>query len=173
MNPGKPLPGEYLEYFDTYISLVTESNVMDALEGQVSVVRAAINGMPADQFEVLHAPYTWTLKQVIGHCIDTERVFAYRAARFAAGDEVSLPGFDQDSWVANTDYNACEMGDLVDELDAARNSSLYLLRRQSEESWLRGGLADGKRMTVRAAAYAMAGHIRYHLSIIKKRVADV
>ncbi|MEL7499685.1 MAG: DinB family protein [Planctomycetota bacterium] len=171
VEPGRPLADEYLDYFETYISLVPESDILNQLDSQTSDMSAMRAAVPADQEQVLHAPYTWTIKQVVGHCIDTERVFAYRAARFAAGDKTSLPGFDQDTFVANTDYNACELGSLVDELVETRKSNLSLFRRQNNESWMRGGSADGKKMTVRAAAYVMVGHIRYHWAIVRKRLS--
>lgn len=172
MIPGRPMAEEYLDYFDTYISLVPDEDILLAMRQQVDVIREVATTIPADQLDVLHAPYTWTIKQVFGHCIDTERVFSYRAARFAAGDQTALPGFDQDAYVAKTDYNASEFSDLVDELVAVRESTIYLLNRQNHETWLRGGLADGKKMTVRAAAYSMVGHIRYHLKIVRDRLAS-
>lgn len=173
MIPGRPIVGEYLDYFDTYISLVPEDDILAVMQDQIGMLREATSRFPADQLEVLHEPYTWTIKQVLGHCIDTERVFAYRAARFAANDDTSLPGFDQDEFVANTDYNAVEFGDLVEEMVAVRQSTLCLLKRQSQETWLRGGVADGKKMTVRAAAYTMAGHLRYHFQIVQQRLQAV
>ena len=170
VNPGRPEPGEYVEYFDTYISLVQEENIFDALEQQIETLNEFVSRVPADQLAVLHAPYTWTIKQVFGHCVDTERVFGYRAGRFAAADTASLPGFDQDEFVAHTDYDSVELAKLNEELVALRQSNLLMLQRQSETSWLRSGVADGKSMTVRAAAYILVGHVRYHLNIVAKRL---
>ena len=169
-NSGRPQPGEYLAYFDTYISLVDETEILPALESQLEALQTFTKSIPAEQLDVLHAPYTWTIKQVYGHCIDTERIFGYRAARFAAGDQTSLPGFDQDVYVEQTDYPSVSIDDLLEELLATRQSNLFLLRRQSKETWLRAGVADGKNMTVRAAAYVLVGHIRHHLRIVQQRL---
>lgn len=101
---GCPDPAEYLEYFETYISLVGAGDIAEILESQISYVRRVLDPLSPEQVECVHPPYTWTIKQVVGHCLDTERVFGYRACRFAAADSTALPGFDQDAFVANTDY---------------------------------------------------------------------
>lgn len=168
---GRPQPGEYLDYFETYISFVPEEDIVSTAKAQIADIEALLDEVPDDQQLVLHAPYTWTIKQVVGHCIDTERIFAYRFARFAAGDTESLPGFDQDAYVANTDYNAIELASLIEELATTRRSNVQLMARQTPETMLRTGVADGKNMTVRAAAYVMVGHIRYHWKIMRNRLA--
>lgn len=172
-NPfGRPHPEEYLDYFEAYISLVGNGNIIEILESQVSTIRETLNSISTEQAELVHAPYSWTIKQVVGHCVDTERIFGYRASRFAAADETPLPGFDQDAFVNNTDYENVSLPDLTDELLYLRQASVSLFRRQSPESWLRKGRGDGKLMSVRAAAYVMAGHINHHFGIIQERLAE-
>ena len=170
IKPGRPESGEYLAYFDTYISLVQETDILAALDDQIPVIQRLVDRIPSSQLDQLHDPYTWTIPQVIGHCIDTERIFGCRICRFAAGDATPLPGFDQDQYVADTDYQSAAFPDLINELIANRQANLLMLRRQDESSWLRAGVADGKNMTVRAAAYVLVGHIRHHLKIIAKRI---
>ncbi|MFT7631177.1 MAG: hypothetical protein ACI87E_002213 [Mariniblastus sp.] len=169
--PDRPSPQEYLDYFEAYISLVGEGNIIEILESQVSTIRAELDELDAESASVLHPPYTWTIKQVIGHCVDTERIFGYRACRFAAADGTALPGFDQDAFVNNTDYTRVDLPDLIDELEYLRRGNVAMFKRQTPESWLRQGAGDGKSMSVRAAAYIMAGHITHHLKIIQERLA--
>lgn len=170
-DPGRPIAGEYLDYFDAYISLVGDGSILEILEKQISMIPASMAAVPDDQIDCLHQPYTWTIKQVIGHCIDTERIFGYRACRFAAGDSTPVPGFDQDTYVDNTDYQDVTLGELTNELVLVRQANLAMLQRQTPETWMCNGTADGKNMTVRAAAYVMAGHILHHFKIIEARLA--
>lgn len=167
----RPQPGEYLDYFETYISLVGDGLIFDILAEQPQRLRQTLDGASPGDLKTLHSPYTWTIPQVVGHCLDTERVFGYRAACFAAGDQTSLPGFDQDAWVAKTNYQDCDLAALVDEFTDLRRSNLAMLKRQTAESWMRAGIADGKQLSVRAAAYIMAGHVIYHRQIVEKRLA--
>ncbi|MFK7768248.1 MAG: DinB family protein [Mariniblastus sp.] len=170
IEPGRPEKSEYLEYYETYLSKVDGDEILPLLESQIGDFRAVFDAIPADQIDVLHAPYTWTIKQVVGHCVDTERVFGYRAGRFAAGDETPLPGFDQDLYVEQTDYSLVTLADLTGELEHLRRGNIAMLKRQNANSWMRKGLGDGKAMTVRAAAFIMVGHINHHLEIVKKRL---
>lgn len=170
-QPGRPHPEEYLDYFEAYISLVGDGDIVAILDSQVAIFRETLDSITTEQAELVHAPYTWTIKQVVGHCVDTERIFGYRACRFAAADATSLPGFDQDAFVSNTDYDHVSLPDLTDELVSLRNGNVSLFRRQSRESWLRQGTGDGKLMSVRATAYIMAGHINHHFGIIEERLA--
>ncbi len=170
VNPQRPHPGEYLDYFEAYISLVGDGNVLDLLAQQPNLIRTKLESLTEEQAQALHAPYTWTIKQVIGHCVDTERIFGYRACRFAANDSTSLPGFDQDAFVDNTDYTIVPLVDLINELDYLRRGNVAMFNRQTPDSWLRQGSGDGKNMSVRAAAYIMVGHITHHLRIIEDRL---
>ena len=134
-------------------------------------LRTLLSAADPAELDKLHAPYTWTIKQVLGHLIDTERVFGYRAARFATGDDTPLPGFDQDQFVANMDYSAVPFSRLLDELDYLRKGHLLMFSRFDGACWTQMGQADGKQMSTRAAAYIMAGHIRHHQRIVEKRLA--
>lgn len=170
-EPGRPESSEYLAYFDTYISLVPETEIGSVLSEQAQQLRDLLSPIDEDEANKLHAPYTWSLKQVIGHCNDTERIFAYRACCFASGEQQSLPGFDQDAYVAEVDYTALSMDQLLNEFESLRLSSLWMFQRFSDSAWARSGTADGKLLSVRAAAYIMAGHIRHHLRIMESRLA--
>lgn len=166
---NRPAPSEYAPYFESYISLVPESDVIEVLRDQLSEVPAVMHQFDASALESLQGPYTWTPKQVLGHCIDTERVMGYRTAAVAGSDDADLPGFDQDEFVTNADYNSVSCDDLLDEFKACRESHILLLKRTPESAWVRSGKADGKPISLRALAFLMAGHVRHHLAILQDR----
>lgn len=167
---GVPAVGEYPPFMGNYIQLVHESNVLDALEQQSQRFREFIETVPANQLHVLHAPYTWTIAEVLGHCNDTERVFSYRAMRIAAGDKTPLPGFDENMMVAAFDYGVCDLNDLVDEWAHLRRSNIHLFSRLAAKQWKEIGEANGTPCSTRALAYAIIGHLRHHANILQKRL---
>ena len=167
---ASPAPSEYDPYYEPYLSLVTEPDVLGALDDQLAEVDRVLGGVPEAEADAVHEPYTWTVKQVVGHCIDNERVFGYRAARYAAGDATPLPGYDQDAYVAGSDYAAPTLADLVAELGDLRRGNARMLRRLPAAAWHRRGPADGRDMSVRAVAHLLVGHLRHHLNILAKRL---
>lgn len=170
-NVERPAPGEYAPYFETYLKHVSDEHIFQALEDQIEELRAVLAGVSEEEASVLHGPYTWTIKQVVGHMIDTEAIFAYRARCFAAQEKTSLPGFEQDDYVANSDYTSVPLSVLLDELIYHRNAFLCFCQRLRPEEWMQTGNADNKPMSVRAIAYIQLGHVRHHLAIVKKRLA--
>ena len=110
------------------------------------------------------------MQQVLGHCIDNERVFGHRAARFAANDETPQPGYDQDAAVAAFDYTGVSLPDLLAEFTALRRSHDLFFARLSPRQWSATGLADGRPMSVRAVAYLQVGHLRHHVAILRERI---
>jgi len=169
--PNRPEATEYSEYFETYISLVDDTNILEALAAQTTELQEFFSSVAASELEVLHEPYTWTLKQVLGHCIDTERVLGYRANCIAVSDGDNLPGFDQDLFVANVDYSSVPIDELVEEFAVCRRSHELMFGRFSELNWSQSGTANNSVISVRSLAYLMVGHVRYHLKIVRDRVA--
>lgn len=167
----RPDDGEYGEYYQTYTKLVDRTDIVPTMEDQITEFRSVLDSIDEDTSQIVHAPYSWTIRQAVGHLIDAERVFAYRALRFAAADETPLPGFEQNSYIDNLDYTQVLLSELVDELEQVRRSNIGLFKRLPAEAWNRSGTADGKSMSVRAAAFILVGHISHHLNIIKHRVA--
>lgn len=167
---GPPATDEHHEYYGTYIRLVPQGDLIEILEKQIADFRKVLDSVSDNDASRLHAPYTWTIKQVIGHLIDCERIFGNRMHRFASGDDQPLPGMDQNPYVANNDYDSPTLGTLVDELEYCRRANVLLLRRIKPESWSYRGNADGNPISVRAIAYILAGHITYHLEIVRKRL---
>lgn len=167
---GYPSASEHPPFMGNYIRLVHEANVFDAMEQQLHRFREFVESIPANQLHVLHAPYTWTIAEVLGHCNDTERVFSYRAMRIAAGDKTALPGFDENMLVAAFDYAVCDLTDLIDEWAHLRRSNIHLFARFAPKQWKEIGIANGTPCSTRALAYAIVGHVRHHANILQKRV---
>ena len=116
-----------------------------------------------------YAPGKWSINEVLGHVIDSERIFAVRALRFARADAAPLPGFEQDDYVRSASFDSCSLADLAAELEAVRRSTVFLVRHLSEEAWMRSGIADNAEVSVRALAYIIAGHELHHREILRSR----
>jgi hypothetical protein len=167
----RPSPTEYAPYFEKYLALVSESDIGPALEKQLAETVPFFRAIPESQAGVLHAPYTWTIKEVLGHLVDAERIFVYLALRFARGDKTPLPAFDENAYVPAAEFNRRTLSSLVDEYEAARRSHACFFSGLSEAAWLRVGEANGTNMSVRAIAFTLVGHVRHHMAIVKKRLA--
>ncbi len=166
----RPHPDEYFEYYHNYISQVPAGDLLVLLERQIHDLRSVFDSVSEQQALMVHPPYTWSLKQVVGHLIDGERIFAFRLHHFASGDVQPLPGMDQDPYVANQDYVGPSLKALVDELIFCRQANVLLMRRLKPESWDRRGIASDHPITVRALAYILVGHINHHMKIVRKRL---
>lgn len=165
----RPDAGEYADFYAGYISGVPDGDLLELLSLQQEEVAASLAGVPEAKGNFAYAPGKWSLKDVLGHIADGERVFSYRALRIARGDEIPLPGFDENAWVPNAGAGARTMKDLLDELTAVRASTLALLGHLPAEATTRRGTASGKTISVRALAWIIAGHERHHLQIIRER----
>jgi uncharacterized damage-inducible protein DinB len=165
---AKPQPGEYAPYTIAYISLVTTTDVIGLLEQLKESTYELFSDMSEEKAMYAYAEGKWTLKQVLGHMVDTERTFAYRAFAFSR-DNVELPGFDQDVYIANTDFNSRSIKDLANEFRATRESNIYMFKALTEEQLMRKGVASNNPVSVRALVYMVAGHELHHLNIIKEK----
>ena len=166
----QPKVEEYAPYYGQYIDLVSEGDVRVLLEQQIAQFSDVLGAIPEEQANVLHAPYTWTIKQVVGHMIDVEKVFGYRAHRFACNDLRPILGMEQNEFVDNLEYSESFLSDLAVELKCTRRSNSLFFKRIPDTAWNRMGTADGNSMSVRAIAYILVGHITHHLEIIKQRL---
>ena len=164
-----PQADEFDPYFAGYISRVS-GDALYILDEQRTVIRNSLTSIDEPQACILHEPYTWTIKQVVGHLIDVERIFGCRALRFAVRDPQPLPGMDQDLYVERLNYEDVTLIALAEELDGLRQSHVQLFRRVPQETWDYRGIADGQEMSVRAIAYVMAGHVIHHLTIVNQRI---
>src|SRR3569833_799719 len=148
----KPQPGEYAPFANTYVSLVHTTDVLELMESLKDSTYKLFSTMTEQQAMHTYAEGKWTLKQMLGHMIDTERTFAYRAFVFSRNC-IELPGFDQDIYVANTDFNARSVKDLAEEFKAVRAANLFLFRSFTDEQLMRKGVASGSPVSVRALMY--------------------
>lgn len=165
----RPQPNQYPVFAGTYVNMVPEgADVMQLLTDSLTDTYAFFTALPADKHLYAYAEGKWTIKEVLGHIIDTERVFAFRAFCFSR-EQIVLPGFDQDTYVDNTDYNSRSLAELAEEFKVTRQSNLYVFRNLTEEQLNRSGTASGNYLTVRALLYMTAGHELHHLRILKER----
>jgi len=165
----RPDPAEFAPNYAGYISKVPDGDLVRGLEEQHEQTMALLSGVPEAKGSFAYAPGKWTLKEVIGHLTDAERVFSYRALRIARGDTMPLPGFVEKAWVPNAGSNARTLADLLGELRVVRASTLALLRHLPPESVTRVGTASDRPVSVRALAWIIAGHERHTLGIIRER----
>lgn len=166
----RPEPTEYFEYFETYISKFTPDDFWAEFDGQPARIESLLGSLPTGEDSILHEPYTWNLKQVVGHLIDTEKIFATRLLRIAVGDTTPNPDFEQNSYVDGLDYEDVSMADLIEEFAALRKSNGLMLRRFGDEQLARSGTASGRELSARAIPFLMGGHVNYHMEIMEKRL---
>lgn len=167
----RPSTTEYARYYDKYIALVPEDDILSALEAQLGDMLALLRGVPESQGNVRHPPHTWSIKEVVNHLADAERVMGYRALRFARGDTTPLPGFEENDYARTAESDRRPLSELVSELEAVRRSHLALFRGLSESAWSRSGVANDNRVSVRALAYIIVGHSRHHTAILRQRLS--
>lgn len=174
MSTTRPAEGDFLPYAAGYINLIPhDANPLELLRSQPAEIHAVFAGLREDQMVKGYAPGKWTLKEMLLHQIDSERVFAYRAMRFARADGQNLPGFEQDDYVANSAANDRTVSSLLAEYDATRAATVALFESFTEEQLNRRGTANGGPATVRALLYMVPGHERHHLNIIRERYLPV
>jgi hypothetical protein len=167
----RPESTEYAPYYEKYITLVPENDILDVMRRAPDSDLGFLAGVPESEASVCHPPYTWTTKQVVGHLTDSERVFGYRALRFARGDHAPLPGFDENAYARAIRLDDIPLRELVAEFANLRRSHLAFFKHLSEEAWHRRGIANGAEVSVRALAFILIGHERHHASILRKRLS--
>lgn len=167
--PALPLKSEYHEYYQQYVSLVKHSNILTAFLAQLDDTMSLLHTISASQALHRYAPGKWSIKEVMSHITDTERVFTYRALSFARSDESSLPSFDQDLWIKTCGADARTWGSLKEEYELARRSTIAMFSSFDAAAWSRSGVASDRTFTVRALAYITAGHELHHTNIIRDR----
>lgn len=165
----KPQPEEYAPYYHRYISLIAEDDILQALEKQIDDLREFAGHTTTEMEEHAYAEGKWTVREVMGHIIDCERVFGYRAFCFSRHESEHLPGFDQNDYVDRSPYRDIPLADLVDEFISVRMSNLLVLRRLRDSEWGRAGIANRASTTIRALAYIMVGHVRHHLDVLHEK----
>lgn len=169
MSATAPAPSEYAPYYQKYVSLVPAGDVVETLRRQSADTLALLGAISEERAGTRYEPGKWSVKELVGHLLDSERVFTYRALRFARGDRTPLPGFDQDPYVRAGNFDARTLADLAAEFEQVRAATVSLLRSLDEEAWGRRGTANDNEVSVRALAYIVAGHEAHHVNILRTK----
>ena len=165
----RPAAAEYDSYYGRYIDKVPEGDLLRTLEDQARETQRLLASLSDAKALHRYAAGKWSIKEVIGHVADTERVYAYRALRFARADATALPGFDENAWVPAGSFDARSLADLAAELDAVRRATLALFRGLDAAALSRRGTANDAAVSVRAIAWIIAGHERHHVALLHER----
>ena len=170
-SPGRPGTDEYAEFYAPYIAAVKEP-LLDTLEAEAGEWGALLASVPPDREGYRYAPGKWSVREVVGHVTDAERMFATRAMAFARGDRSHYPSFDENAYAANSGADGRTLADLAEDFTAVRRATVLLLRSFDEEAWSRRGVASGYEFTVRSLAWIIAGHSRHHRRVLAERYLE-
>ncbi len=165
----RPQASEYPAYFERYIRLVPEGDILEILSSQMEETATILGDLTEDRALFRYAPGKWSIKEIVGHVIDSERVFAYRALCFARGDRTALPGFGEDAYVTAGRFDARALGDLARELRLVRQATIALFAGLHDEALPLTGRANEREQTVRSLPWIIAGHELHHMDVVRKR----
>ena len=168
---SRPATSEYAPFYHGYVASVPEGDVVELLRSGGRELVDTIRRIPEERAGHRYGPEKWSIRQVIGHLIDAERIFTYRALRVARGDRTPLASFDENEYVKTAGSDARTIADLVRELAAVREATVLMFESLPDEAWARRGVASGNDVSLRALAYITAGHARHHLRILRERYA--
>lgn len=160
---------DFAEYFNNYTNLITEENVIKALKSSHKEVKHLIGFLSEEQGNYAYDKNKWTIKELLVHIMDTERIFCERALRFARKDKTELPGFDHDVFALNSNANQRTLKDILKEYKAIRKSTLALFKNFTQEMLEQSGIANSNKLTVHSIGYVISGHELHHLNIIKAK----
>jgi hypothetical protein len=166
---ARPDATEYAPFYAGYIAGVPEVDVVSALREAGRELLTALGAIPESRGGFRYAPEKWTIREVVGHLVDAERIFSYRALRLARADTTPLPGFEENDYVRAAGSDARTLADLIDELRVVREGTVRLFESFADDAWARRGVVSGGEVSVRALAYIIAGHGRHHLRILRER----
>ena len=166
---ARPDVSEYAPFYHGYVQAVPEGDIVELLRSGGQELLDAVGRIPEDRGGFRYGPEKWSIREVLGHLIDAERIFSYRALRVARGDHTPLASFDENAYVKTAGSDARTIADLVRELRAVRESTVLLFQSLPDDAWGQRGVASGKDVSLRALAYITAGHARHHLRILRER----
>jgi hypothetical protein len=165
----RPDPADYVAYYQGYVAAVPDGDITLTLADQLETTLALLRSIPESAADNAYAPGKWSIKELVGHVLDGERLFACRALRFSRNDATPLPGFDQDEYVRHGEFGAYTLEDLAREFELVRRSNIMMFQHFSDQAWERRGVANNNPVTVRALAWIMAGHAAHHMEILRSR----
>ena len=166
---NRPEKSEYAEFYAGYVGLVAEVDIVAALRNQVADLKEVFSKISEEQGAFAYQTGKWTIKELLGHLIDGERVFSYRALRISRQDQIPLASFEENIYVANADFGSRTISDMLEELTLLRQSNMIFFNNLSENAWLYTGTASDATVSVRALGYIMVGHVRHHINILQTR----
>jgi hypothetical protein len=166
---SRPLESDYAPYYRGYVAHVSEEEILPVLRSQLDALDVLLNRVTLERETYRYAEGKWSIRELVGHLIDGERVFGYRSFCIARGESRSLPGFDQNEYMLSAPYDQIDLEDLLSEFRLVRLSNIAMLRNLDEASWLRIGTANDAQVSVRALAFIMAGHVRHHMGVLRER----
>lgn len=166
---SRPLETEYAPFYQDYVSHATEDDILPAMRSQIDALDVLLDRVTPERETYAYAEGKWTIRQIVGHLIDGERVFGYRALCIARGETQDLPSFDENAYMPNSPYEHVELEDLLSEFRLVRLSNIAMFRTLDETAWARMGIANGVPVSVRALAYIMVGHARHHMGVLRER----
>jgi uncharacterized damage-inducible protein DinB len=166
---SRPETGEYAAYYERYISLLSGNDILATLDEQRRQMLLLLSGRAEPDGEIRYAPGKWSVKEVLGHICDAERIFAYRALRLGRADTTPLPGFDENEYVKNGPFGTQTLADLIEDFIAVRRATISLFRGFDEAAWIRRGTANDNPVSVRALAYIIAGHELHHRKALEEK----
>ncbi|UZJ81213.1 DinB family protein [Fictibacillus sp. KU28468] len=169
----RPQPDEYSEDYTSYVKLVPEGDIVTILKEQIKDTVSLLSSFSEAESEYRYAPDKWSIKEVIGHMIDNERIMSYRLLCIARGETASLPSYHDEEYVREADFDSQTLKDLLDHLTSIRQSTVYLVNSLSEEALKRRGAANHSEITARAIVTILAGHEIHHCNILKERYLNV
>ena len=165
----RPESNEYVPYYGKYVALVPDGDLAEILSRQIDATMALLSPLPEQRAAFAYARGKWTIKDVVGHLTDSERVFSYRALRIGRNDKTPLPGFEQDDYVACANFNDRILSSLLEEFASVRKATVQLFRSFGDKEWLRRGTANGYEITALALGYIVAGHELHHVEVLRTR----
>jgi len=168
-NAIRPQADEHMPYHINYISLVPEGSILTILQEQLIITQQLLSELTEQQGNFRYAADKWSVKEVIGHISDGERVFAYRALCFARNDSTPLPSFEQDDYMANANFSLRTLKDIAEEFEYVRRSTIALFQHLTQDAWIRRGTVSDTEISVRAIAYIIAGHELHHRKVLESR----
>lgn len=169
---NRPENNEFASYYLPFVSAVPDGDIISVLNQQLENTRLMLKDITEEQGQFRYGTEKWSIKEVVGHMTDTERIMAYRLLCIARGEAVSLPGFDEKQYVENANFNEQSLEQLLDHFAKVRQTTTLLLESLSPDALVRRGLANNTEVTVRGVAYIIAGHAMHHSKIIQERYLE-
>jgi len=165
----RPESTEYAPYYGKYVMLVPDGDLTATLSRQLDATLAVLSSLSEQRADFSYAPGKWSIKEVVGHLMDSERVFAYRALSIGRDDKTPLPGFEQDDYVASANFNERTLSSLLEEFTAVRQATVQLFKNFADKEWQRRGTANGQEITPLSLGYIVAGHELHHMDVLRTR----